>query len=97
MELQEQIKKVEHICELIENGDAYTDELVKYFGEINNSLSAILTYAQDGTNDFTINEQFILQVLKDILYGEEHKDSVFLLDTLRHGLLEIYQYALERM
>lgn len=97
MELQEHIKKVEGICELIENGEAYTEELVRYFGELKNVLSAILAYAQDENNDFTINEQFILQVLKDILYGEEHKDSVFLLDTLRHGLLEIYRYTLEQM
>lgn len=97
MELQEHIKKVEGICERIENGEAYTEELVRYFGELKKVLSAILAYAQDKNNDFTINEQFILQVLKDILYGEEHKDSVFLLDTLRHGLLEIYRYTLEQM
>lgn len=95
MKLQEQIKKVEGICEAIENGDGYTEELIEYFGEISNVLSMILTCAQDESNDFVINEQFILQVLKDILYGEEHKDLVFLLDTLRYGLLEIYEYTLE--
>lgn len=96
MKLREHIDKVESICEMIERGDTYTEELVRYFGEINNILSAILTCAQDENNDFVINDQFILQVLKDILYGEEHKDSVFLLDTLRYGLLEIYKYTLEK-
>ncbi|MCM1258661.1 MAG: hypothetical protein NC307_12505, partial [Roseburia sp.] len=93
VELQLQIAKVEYICRLIENEKEYLGELTGYLPILNETMVYILNCAQDPNIPFMINEQFVLQVLKDVLYGIEHQDSVFLLDTLRYGLLEIYCYG----
>lgn len=93
MELQTHIERVEQICNLIEHGEEYIEELTGYLAALNELMGTILAYAQNREIPFTINEQFVLQVLKDIIYGIEHKDSVFLLDVLRYGLLEIYAYT----
>lgn len=93
MDLQIHIERVEHICNLIEQGEEYIEELTGYLTALNELIGAVLACAQNQETPFTINEQFVLQVLKDIIYGIEHKDSVFLLDVLRYGLLEIYDYT----
>ena len=62
--------------------------------DLNKVINNILIYAQNEQNNFTINEVFVLHVLEDIVYGIEHFDYVILLDVLKHGLLEIYQYTL---
>lgn len=93
MEFQLQITKVEYICHLIENDKEYLGELTEYLPALNETIGFILSCAQNLEIPFMINEQFVLQVLKDVLYGIEHQDSVLLLDALRYGLLEIYCYG----
>lgn len=95
LELQSHIEQVEQICCMIEETKEYNEELMKYLPLLNQMIQMILTYAQDGQSTFDINEQFVLQVLKDIVDGIERKDSVFLLDVLRYGLIEIYCYCIE--
>lgn len=95
LELQSHIEQVEQICCLIEEEKEYYEELLKYLPSLNEMIQVILTYAQNDQIPLDINEQFVLQVLKDIVDGIERKDSVFLLDTLRYGLIEIYSYCLE--
>ncbi|MCM1256242.1 MAG: hypothetical protein NC307_00115 [Roseburia sp.] len=97
MELQSQMDKVEEICRLIENEKEYMEELTGYLPELNQSISFILECARDPELLFVINEEFVLQALKDILYGMERQDTVFLLDVLRYGLLEIYRYGKEEL
>lgn len=95
--LQTHIVKLNVICSMIEDEKDYTEELKKYLPELNQMINYFLTCAQDLSNTFTINEQFVVQVLQDILYGMEHQDSVILLDALRYGLLEIYNYGRDEL
>ena len=96
-ELQMHIERVENICRLIENREEYNEELTSYVGALNTMVNDILACSQNQAIPFFINEEFVLHVLKDIIYGMENKDSVFLLDTLRYGLLEIYYYTVEEL
>lgn len=93
MNLQEQLSyskgKIEHICQLIESGNYYMDELNRQLTEINGIAGEVLKISEK-KEQISIDETFVLLVLKDIIYGIEHKDSVILLDTLRYGLLKIY-------
>ena len=96
-ELQMHVERVENICRLIENREEYNEELTSYVGTLNKMVNDILACSQNREIPFFINEEFVLQVLKDIIYGMENKDSVFLVDTLRYGLLEIYYYTIEEL
>lgn len=96
-ELQMHIERVENICQLIENREEYNEELMGYVGALDTMINDILACSHNQEIPFFINEEFVLQVLKDIIYGIENKDSVFLLDTLRYGLLEIYYYTVEEL
>ena len=96
-DLRSHISRVDAICRLIENEDEYNGELTGYLPFLNQIISYLLGCSQNPAVSFTINEQFVLQVLQDILYGIEHQDSVFLLDALRYGLLEIYKYGIEEL
>lgn len=97
MELQSQIDKVEGICRLIEDEKEYLGDLTKYFPELNQTSGFILECVKNAKFPLMINEEFLLQVLKDILYGIEQQDTVFLLDVLRYGLLEIYRYMEKKL
>ncbi len=94
IELQRHVKQIADICKLIENDKECMDVLIRYLPDLNTTINNILKYAQDQQNNFAINEMFVLHVLEDIVYGIEHRDLVILLDVLKHGLLEIYQYTL---
>lgn len=93
MNLPLEIERTEYLCHLIENEEDYFGKILDYLPVLNQTITNILDYAQAPENPFVLNEEYVLQVLKDIVYGIEHKDSVFLLDTLRYGLLNIYYYA----
>lgn len=97
MELKSHIEKLELLCTEMENEDEYIDEITNYLSVINGDIEWILECAQSGNNSFTINEQFVFQVLKDIIYGIENRDCVYLLDAVRYGLLQIYYYTDEEM
>lgn len=90
--LQSQIETAEQIGNKIENGEEYMEDVREYLPSLNQMLTSIFQIAQKPETAFDINTEFVLQVLNDILYGIEHRDSVFLLDVLRYGLLEIYYY-----
>lgn len=92
MTLQEHIEQVNNICARIENDEEYMGDLTGYLPALNQMMQKILEVVQNSEIPFDINEQFVLQVLEDIVYGIEHSDAVILLDVLRYGLLEIYYY-----
>lgn len=94
-QLQPHIEAVERIGNKIENGEEYMEEIRHYLPSLNQLVTEIFQIAQDPQAELEIDVEFVLQVLNDILYGIEHRDSVFLLDVLRHGLLEIYGYMEE--
>ncbi len=95
IDLQTQIKRIDQICLLIEYGNEYMEELKGHLPVLNQNICDILEHARNPESCFNINEEFVIQVLKDIIYGIEHTDEVILLDVLRHGLMVIYDYAAE--
>lgn len=97
MDLQLQIETVKDICLLVEKEEEYQGKLTGYFPVLTKTIEDILSCAHNPETFFDINEQFVLQVLNDILYGMEHQDSVFLLDVLRYGLLEIFRYGKDNL
>ena len=90
--IQRHIETVEAIGTKIEQGETYLDELRGYLPSLNQMITGIFEMLADPNRSIELSEEFVLQVLNDIMYGVEQKDSVFLLDVLRYGLLEIYYY-----
>ena len=93
--LQSQIETAEQIGNKIENGEEYMEEIRGYLPSLEQTVTSIFTLTQN--SGLEISAEFVVQVLNDILYGIEHRDSVFLLDVLRYGLLEIYYYLAEEL
>lgn len=91
IELKTQTKVVEAIAYKIDNGQAYMEELKAYLPKLNQIVTEILKKISDHMID--INQNFVLQVLNDIIYGIEQDDAVILEDVLRYGLIEIYEYV----
>lgn len=90
--LQSQIETAEQIGNKIENGEAYMDDIRGFLPVLNQMTTEIFRIIQPPNSALEIDPSFVTQVLNDILYGIENQDSVFLLDVLRYGLLEIYYY-----
>lgn len=87
--LQLHLEAAEKIGNKIENGEEYMEEIRQYLPYLNELVTEIFRMTENGLE---IDTEFVLQVLNDILYGIEHRDSVYLLDVLRYGLLGIYDY-----
>lgn len=96
-QLQPHIEAVEGIGNKIENSEEYMEEIRKYLPSLNSLMAELFQMAQNPEIGLEMDTEFVLQVLNDILYGIEHRDSVFLLDVLRYGLLEIYGYMEEEI
>lgn len=90
--LQQHINTVNEITNKIEADEAYMENLKEYLPSLNQMIQAIFEFVQNPAVPLELNQEFVLQVLNDILYGIENRDDVFLLDVLRYGLLEIYYY-----
>lgn len=95
--LQPHMETVEEIGNKIENGEEYMEDIKVYLPSLNQLMTDIFQMAQNPETGLEIDAGFVLQVLNDVLYGIEHGDSVFLLDVLRYGLLEIYGYIEEEL
>lgn len=91
--LQKHEKQVAQICNKIESGEHYLDDLREYLPALNQMVLSIFTLMDDPQIQLDLNKEFILQVLNDIVYGIEQEDDVYLLDVLRYGLLEVYAYV----
>lgn len=89
-ELQTHREIVEQIGTMIEEHRPYKDELQQYLPSLTQMIQTIL----QRVDILELSQAFVLQVLTDIIYGIEHEDEVFLLDVIRYGLLEIYDYIL---
>lgn len=91
-QLQQHMNVVESIGDKIENGEEYMGDIQAYLPLLNQILTDVFQMAQDPGSLLELDQEFIVQVLNDILYGMENRDSVFLLDVLRYGLINIYVY-----
>jgi hypothetical protein len=85
-------EKVETIIQKIEFGEIYIDELKQYLPMMNEIVTCILYEAK-----ISINEEFLVQVLHDLIDGIERQDDVILLDTLQYGWLEILNYVNDKL
>lgn len=90
--LQSQIETAEDIGNKIENGETYMEDIRIFLPQLNQMITAVFDMIQSPEVALEIDPGFVTQVLNDILYGIEYQDSVFLLDVIRYGLLEIYYY-----
>lgn len=90
--LEQHIGLVEKIGDKIESRENYMGDIREYLPLLNQIVTEILQMMQEPGILLELNQVFVMQVLNDILYGIEKRDSVFLLDVLRYGLLEIYYY-----
>lgn len=90
--LQSQIETAEEIGNKIENGENYMEEIRGFLPQLKQLITELFQVIQIPDSTLEIDSGFVTQVLNDILYGVENQDSVFLLDVLRYGLLELYYY-----
>lgn len=91
-ELRQHIEDVEEICNKLENGETCMESIRNYLPSLNQMITTVFDLKQAPENSLDISQEFVIQVLNDIIYGIENEDFVFLLDVLRYGLLEIYYY-----
>lgn len=95
--LQQNIDAVNEIGNKIERGEAYMDELKSSLPSFSRMASEIFGLLQNSEVALDLNPEFMMQVLNDMIYGIEQEDSVFLLDVLRYGLMEIYEYIAAKL
>lgn len=96
-DLYQNIEKLQNIIDEIKNNQPYIEDLKQYLPSMNQIIQIIFSMAEDNKVQLQINNQFVIQVLKDTLYGIEHEDSVFLQDVLQYGVLEIYKYITDEL
>lgn len=90
--LQHQRNCIDSIAAKIEQGEAYMEELNSCLPLLNQTIITLFDMIQDTSIPLEINPDYVLQVLNDILYGIEKEDSVYLVDVLRYGLIEVFDY-----
>lgn len=93
IELQEMSKKAEELAVKIEGGETYMEELKLYLPILNQTIMKLFEVIQNPENLLELSPDFVLQVLNDIIYGIENEDAVCLIDVLRYGLIELFDYV----
>lgn len=93
IELQEMNKKAEELAVKIEGGETYMEELKLYLPILNQTIMKLFEVIQNPENLLELSPDFVLQVLNDIIYGIENEDAVCLIDVLRYGLIELFDYV----
>lgn len=96
-QLQQHMEIVKQIGDRIEPGESYMEDIRGYLPELNQMMTIIFQLIQTTDVLPELNQEYVVQVLNDILYGMENRDSVFLLDVFRYGLLEIYKYIQQEL
>lgn len=91
-DIGENQKNLVSICKKIEENEEYMVRLKESLNSINAVTTELIELLQKPDNKLELNITFYMQILNDIIYGIENEDSVFLLDVLRYGLLEVYKY-----
>lgn len=96
-ELQNQSVVAENLARKMESGEAYMEELKLYLPTLNQTIVSLFEIMQNPESQLECSQNFIVQVLNDIIYGIEHEDTVCLTDVLRYGLIEIFNYVTEEL
>ena len=76
VELQEHSETVETLVEKIEAGEAYMEELKAYLPILNQMIIKLFELFQTSMYSIELSQEFVLQVLNDIIYGIEKEDTV---------------------
>lgn len=76
--LKEAIKKIEYVCGKIINKENYMEEMSECVQAIN---AACMILMED-----TKEQEMLIPMLEDVVYGMTQTDDVFLLDVLRFGM-----------
>lgn len=74
------ITKIEQACQRMKKRENYMQEMPECVSAINDAMMLLL-------NEKNCNQEQILTLLEDIMYGMSQRDDVFLLDVLRFGLM----------
>lgn len=93
VELQEMSRKAEELTVKIEDGENYMEQLKACLPTLNQMVMRLFEMAQNPGNQVEISQDFLAQLLNDIIYGIEKEDSVYLIDVLRYGLIEFFDYV----
>ena len=96
-ELQGHIEKLQEIADKMEHGQADMSEIKSYLPSMNQLITMIIELSAGPVPKIELNNEFLIQVLNDVVYGIENEDPVFLQDVLQYGLLEIYSYVNEEL
>ena len=91
-ELHVQCKTAEDLADKIEREEVYMDGLKAYLPSLTQTVSKLFAMMQNGAA-IDLSQDFVLQVLNDIVYGIEHEDAVCRADVLRYGLVELFDYV----
>lgn len=78
------ISEIEAVCDAIINKKSYMNKLTECVNAINSAIIPIIEENEEGASK-------IIQVLEDMMYGMTQKDEVFLLDTLRFGVIPLLE------
>lgn len=95
--LYQNIEKLQEIIDKIKKNQPYIADVKQYLPCMNQIMQMIFNMAENTETQLQINNEFVIQVLKDTLYGIEHEDPVFLQDVLQYGVLEIYKYIIDEL
>lgn len=86
--LKEAITVLDDICEKMIQKENYQEKMSDCIQAVNGAVIMIM-------EEQNSNQEYILQLLEDMMYGMSQQDEVFLLDVLRFGLKagfeEVYQ------
>lgn len=93
---QEKVK-IGVIVQKIEIGEDYMSYVRTILPKLNQIMTEIFRLMQRSELQIELNIDFVVQVLQDIVYGVEQEDKVFLLDVLKYGLEEIFDYLIEML
>lgn len=93
---QEKVK-IGVIVQKIEIGEDYMSYVRTILPKLNQIMTEIFRLMQRSELQIELNIDFVVQVLQDIVYGIEQEDKVFLLDVLKYGLEEIFDYLIEML
>lgn len=89
--LNSAIVALDEVCKKVIQKENYMEDMPKCIEIVNGAVTMLMT--EEG-----YNQEYILQLLEDVMYGMSQQDEVFLLDVLRFGLkagFESIEYQFE--
>jgi len=89
--LEKAIESLDEVCKKIIEKNSYLEQMPFCISTVNEAVTMLM-------KEKKINQEYLLQLLEDMMYGMSQQDEVFLLDVLRFGLkagFESIEYQFE--